>query len=130
LAIRRRRIGGGEAAVRQAKPAAKRACHSGIVKVQQGLDSEVLPIGRSEGFALLNFTHSRDRSKTEKLPRSAPGAQAKLALSPLRGENAAFGGMPGACHSGMVKNQRGEGDGSVANRSGVGKCTAEFLTLT
>jgi hypothetical protein len=37
LAIRRRRISGGEAARRRASPAAKRAFCHGIVKNQQGL---------------------------------------------------------------------------------------------
>jgi hypothetical protein len=55
LAIRRRRIGGGEAARRRAKPAAKRAFCNGIVKNQQGLAAEVLQIGSGERHAVLNF---------------------------------------------------------------------------
>jgi hypothetical protein len=66
LAIRLRRIYGGFAAVRRASPAAKRAYHTGIVKNQQGLDSELFPIGSGGGFALLNFSHSRDNLASAK----------------------------------------------------------------
>jgi hypothetical protein len=59
LAIRRRRIGGGEAAVRRAQLAAKRACRNGMVKNQQCSATEVLQIKASEAFAVLNFLQSR-----------------------------------------------------------------------
>jgi hypothetical protein len=55
LAIRLRRIGGAAGAVRRAKPAAKRAFCHGIVKNQQRSTAEVLQIGASEEFALLNL---------------------------------------------------------------------------
>jgi hypothetical protein len=45
LAIRRRRIYGGFAAVWRASPAAKRAFCSGIVKLQQGWAAEALKTG-------------------------------------------------------------------------------------
>jgi hypothetical protein len=45
-------------------------CH-GIVKNQQGLDSELLQISSCGSFALLNFHNSRDRLSCEKFSRSA-----------------------------------------------------------
>jgi hypothetical protein len=98
LAIRLRRIGGGEAARRRALPAAKRAFCHGTVKNQQGLDSEVFQISSgeksalpnfyhsrenftSENYQLPNFSQSRDKSSGANFSRAAPGAQAKLANS-------------------------------------------------
>jgi hypothetical protein len=42
------------------RPVAKRAYRNGIVKNQQGSDSEVLQIGRRENIARLNLTQSRE----------------------------------------------------------------------
>jgi hypothetical protein len=46
---------------RRASPAAKRAFCTGIVKNQQGSDTEVLHIGSSKKSALVNFAQSREK---------------------------------------------------------------------
>jgi hypothetical protein len=66
----------------------------------------VWQIKASENPALLNFIQFREKLSSEKLPRSAPGAQAELAPTPLRGVMPRSG-MPGAFCHGIVKNQRG-----------------------
>jgi hypothetical protein len=40
------------------------ACRNGNVENQRGLDSEVLQISSGEGFAVLNFRQSREKSIT------------------------------------------------------------------
>jgi hypothetical protein len=55
LAIRRRRIYGGFAAVWRASPATKRACRNGIVINQQGSNSEVLKIIKQWKFCTSEF---------------------------------------------------------------------------
>jgi hypothetical protein len=76
-----------------------------MVKNQQGSAAEVWQIKASENFALQNLPQSREKSSTEKPPRSAPGTQALLAPTPLRGVMP-LRGMPGACHNGTVKVQQ------------------------
>jgi alkylhydroperoxidase/carboxymuconolactone decarboxylase family protein YurZ len=107
LAIRQGRIYGGFAAVWRASPAAKRACHTGIVKNQQRSAAEPWKISRSEKFALLNFPPSRDSPSGENFSRSA-----RLAIRQGRiygGFAAVWRASPAAkraCHTGIVKNQQ------------------------
>jgi hypothetical protein len=109
LAIRLRRIYGGFAAVRRASPAAKRAFCHGIVKNQQGSATVVWKCSISAAsvkFSLPDFSHSRDNSRGGNFSRAAPGGELRSPDPASRGY-AAFGGLPGAFHTGMVKNQQG-----------------------
>jgi hypothetical protein len=60
----------------------------------------------SQKSALLNFAQSRYKSRSSKLPRSAPGGELR---SPVPGFAGVMprSGMPGAFCHGMVKNQQG-----------------------
>jgi hypothetical protein len=88
---------------------------TGIVKNQAASATELLQIGSSGDFALLDFLHSRDKSSSENFPRSAPGSQASLAL-PRQSR-----GYAASRHAGRVLHRDCEkssifSNGTVTNR--------------
>jgi hypothetical protein len=84
LAIRRRRIYGGFAAVWRALLAAKRACRNGIVKNQQRSDSEPLHAGMGESSGTLNLHQSREKLSGGNFPQFRAFAAGKARLTPAK----------------------------------------------
>jgi hypothetical protein len=90
------------------------------VKNQQGSATEVLPIKAGEGFAVLNFLHSRDRLSGESVERAARLAQTakQFASSRRRRRSVREAHRQTRVFPRNREKSTEFGSGSVENRSG------------